>query len=80
MTMKAMYVRIRVTPGAKKESIERLSDTELKITVREKAERNMANMRVIALTAREFKVPASFVRIVNGHRSPTKLLRIGEGP
>ena len=71
-----MYVRVRVTPGAKKEKILKKNALEYDISVREKAERNLANGRVCELMAREFKVPLQAVRIVNGHRSHTKLLRI----
>ena len=71
-----MYIRARVTPDAKKEKIVKKKDGEYEIFVREKAERNMANRRICAIIAREFKVPAGAVRIVNGHRSGIKLMRI----
>lgn len=79
------YVHVKVTAGAKKEkfSPRRSQATGLEKTpdhfvasVKEKAERNMANARVIELVAEYFKVPKSKVRIINGHHHPSKLLVI----
>ncbi|OGI57397.1 hypothetical protein A3B85_00010 [Candidatus Nomurabacteria bacterium RIFCSPHIGHO2_02_FULL_37_13] len=60
----------------RRESFKQKSDDHFEISVREKAERNMANNRVLELVARHFQVPKSKVRIVNGHHSPSKLLII----
>lgn len=50
------------------------SADHFEISVKEKAERNMANTRVLELIAGYFKVPVSKVRIINGHRHPSKLI------
>lgn len=71
-----MYVRVHVQPGAKKEGFEPISDTEFHITVREKAERNMANDRVRELLARNLGLQEREVRLVSGHRSPNKIFDI----
>lgn len=68
------YIHVKVTAGAGKESFKQKSSDHFEIKVKEKAERNMANMRVIELVAEHFKVPKSKVRIVNGHHHPSKLL------
>lgn len=68
------YIHVKVTAGAKKESIKQKSEDHFGISVREKAENNMANRRVIELLAVYFKVSKNKIRIVNGHRSPSKLL------
>lgn len=68
------YIKVIVTAGSKKESIVEKSPDHFEISVREKAERNMANKRVIELLASHFKVPLGKVRIVNGHQHPHKLL------
>jgi uncharacterized protein YggU (UPF0235/DUF167 family) len=70
-----MYVRIDVTPDAKKERIERVSDTHYKIAVREPAERNLANGRVIDIV-RQLHPEARYVRLVSGHRSPRKIISV----
>lgn len=71
-----MYVRILVHPGAKKERVLQESESEYTISVREKAERNMANRRVIEIIADELRVPENRVKIISGHRSPRKIISI----
>ena len=71
-----MYVKARVTAGAKREEFSQESETHFSIAVREKAERNEANARVRELVALHFGVPAGKVRIVNGHQSPSKLIDV----
>ena len=82
-----MYVKVIVTPGAKKEKVvvtpsatrhKGGKEEILEISVREPAQRNFANTRVRELVAARFKVPLSAVRILSGHRSPHKLLSIDE--
>ena len=78
------YIHVKVTAGAGKEFFSpRLlqagqaeSEDHFEISVKEKAEKNLANARVLELVAKHFKVPRSKVRIVNGHRHPSKLLII----
>jgi uncharacterized protein YggU (UPF0235/DUF167 family) len=71
-----MYIKVKVTAGAKKETIEKLSDDHYKISVKQRAERNMANDRVIEILASIFSVNIKQVRIINGHHSPSKMLSI----
>jgi len=68
------YIHVKVTAGARKESFTKKDEDHFLILVRERAERNLANARVLELVAKHFKVPIKKVRIVNGHRSPSKLL------
>lgn len=71
-----MYLKVRATAGARKESFREESSTHFVIAVREKAERNEANQRIRELLAAHFAIPVERVRIVNGHQSPSKLLSI----
>ena len=71
-----MYIHVKVTAGARKESLVQKSEDHFEISVKEKAERNHANQRVIALLAKHFSVSAKNVRIVNGHHHPSKLIVI----
>jgi uncharacterized protein YggU (UPF0235/DUF167 family) len=78
-----VYIHLKVTAGAGKENFSpryggasKLSEDHFEVSVKQKAERNMANTRVLELVAKYFKVPVSKVRIVNGHRHPSKLLII----
>lgn len=71
-----MYVRASVTPSAKKELFKETGEGEFEISVREKAERNLANNRVRELIARHFSVSKGSVVIIAGHRSPKKVLSV----
>ena len=70
------YVHVKVKAGIKKESLKKKSEDHFEISVKEKAERNMANTRVLELVAEHFKVPINKVRIVNGHHHSSKLIVI----
>ena len=69
-----MYIKAKVVAGARKEKFLQISKDHFEITVREKAERNMANNRVFELVAMHFSVTKNKVRIINGHHSPSKML------
>lgn len=71
-----MYIKVNVIAGARKEIFEEKSKDHFKISVKEEAERNMANTRIIELVAEHFKIPKNKVRIVNGHHHPSKLLSL----
>ena len=68
------YIHVKVTAGVKKESFKQKNKDHFEISVKEKAEHNMANTRVLELIAEHFKVSPNKVRIINGHRHPSKLL------
>jgi len=72
------YVHVKVTAGARKETFSQKSEDHFEVSVREKAERNMANARVLELVAGHFAVSVSKVRIVNGHKHPSKLLVVDD--
>ena len=71
-----MYIKVRVTAGAKKETVKVESADKLIISVKEKAKENQANKRVLQLVADHLKVPIKKVKIINGHHSPSKLLEV----
>lgn len=78
-----MYIHVKVTAGARKESFsprqlagKPKSEDHFEISVKEKAEGNRANIRVLEILASHFMVPVSKVRIINGHHHPSKLLII----
>jgi len=71
-----MYVKVRVIAGAKKEEIISEKPNYFKIFVREKAELNRANRRVLEIVAAQYRVVPAKVRIVSGHHSPSKLLSV----
>ncbi|MFZ1020089.1 MAG: DUF167 family protein [Minisyncoccia bacterium] len=68
------YIHVKVVSSASQELFRQKSKDHFEIFVKEKAERNMANARVIQLLALHFKVAKLKIRIVNGHHHPSKLL------
>lgn len=70
-----MYIKVKVTPGAKKEVFERVSDDFFIIKVKEKAENNRANKRVLELVGSVY--PNKPIRIISGHHSPSKIISVG---
>lgn len=71
-----MYVKVRVYPGMKKESIIKTDEDAFEIITKAPAERNLANIRVRELIAMQYEVPVSAVRFVTGHHSPSKILEV----
>lgn len=73
--MGGMYLKVFVTPGARRESVEEKGDM-LVITVREPAEGNRANTRVRELVALRFSASVAQVRILTGHHSRGKMISV----
>ena len=71
-----MYIRVNAIPGAKKELIKRVAHDRYHISVRQVAERNMANNRIRELLAMDLGLPEGSVRLVSGHRSPHKIFSV----
>lgn len=69
-----MYIHVRIKTKQKEESIEKISETKYKVSVREEAKQNMANKKMIELVQRYFD--KADVKIVSGHHAPTKILSI----
>lgn len=71
-----MLVHIKIYPEAKKDSVDAKSDNAFIVKVREKAERNAANIKMRALLAEYFKVDLGKVKIITGHHAPSKIVEI----
>lgn len=74
-----MYIRVRVNAGAKKESFAQEREDSFLISVKEPAEQNRANTRVLELMASHFGILPKQIRIISGHHSPGKILSIPDG-
>lgn len=71
-----MYIRVQATPRAKREQVIFDAPDQYRIFVKEPAERNLANTRIRELLARECQVSLHSVRLISGHRSPSKIFSI----
>lgn len=71
-----MYIKVRVYPKSKKEIFQRKDENHFVIFVKEKAEKNNANKRILEILGEYFGIEAKKIKIVNGHHSPSKLLSV----
>lgn len=71
-----MYLRISVVLGAKKESVQKLSENKWLISAKQPAEQNLANNRVCTLIARELHVTPAQVRTLTGHCNRVKMIAV----
>jgi uncharacterized protein YggU (UPF0235/DUF167 family) len=71
-----MYIKVRVKADSRAESVIQESKDHYVISVKEKAERNLANKRIIEILKEEF--PNRLIRIIHGHKGPSKLIAVDE--
>ena len=69
-----MFIKIKVAAGSKKEKVEKKSDDLYLISVKEEAERNMANKRILEIMRALY--PNQSVRLVKGQRSSAKMVEV----
>lgn len=60
-----MIIHIKLKPGAKKEEVVKISDTEYHIALKEPARDNKANLRLINILSKQLKIPFSRIDIKN---------------
>lgn len=70
-----MYIHVKAHPKSKKAVVEKLKEDHFEIWVKEPAEKNLANKKIIELLKNHFYESKS-VRLISGHHSPSKLFSI----
>jgi hypothetical protein len=60
-----MIIKVKVKPNSKDEKIEKISDEEYIVSVKEPAEDNKANIRLINLLSKELNVSYKDIKIKN---------------
>jgi len=68
-----MIIEVKVRPNSKEQEIVKISENEYKISLKEKAEDNKANIELLKLLKRQFDKE---VRIVKGLKSRNKIVEI----
>ena len=69
-----MYIKLKVITDSKKELIEKISEDTFRVYVKEPAEMNRANSRILTLMKEYFKT--NDVRLISGHHSPAKIIAV----
>lgn len=73
-----MKIGVKVIPGAKIEQVQPSIGDDLKIWVKGQPKEGKANLSVITILAKHFKVSKRQVKIVTGHKSRNKIIEIIE--
>jgi uncharacterized protein YggU (UPF0235/DUF167 family) len=73
-----MYLKVRAHPGAKEEKVVERPDGSLEIWTRAPAERGLANRRILEIVRQRAGNPDGGARLVSGHTSPAKIVRVGK--
>ena len=71
-----MRISIKAKAGAKKESVEKLSDNEFVVSVKEPPIDGRANWAICRAVADYFGVSPSRVNVISGQSSKNKILEI----
>jgi len=69
-----MKIKIKAKPNSKEEKIEKISDSEYIVSVKEPPVKGLANKAIIRVLADYFNVPKYQIRIVSGFTSRDKIL------
>lgn len=65
---------MKVEVGAKKEEILEVKKDTFHIKVKEKAENNLANDKILKILKNQFYKDAKNLKIVSGHHKPSKMI------
>ena len=71
-----MIINIKVKPNSKKQEIVKIDNSKYLISLKEKPENNKANIELIKLLKKYFKVDSNDIKIIKGLRSKNKLVEI----
>jgi uncharacterized protein YggU (UPF0235/DUF167 family) len=69
-----MFIKIKVKTGSRTEKVEKKAEDLYFVSVKEEAERNMANRRVLGIFREMF--PGKRVNLVKGHHSSSKMIEV----
>jgi len=68
-----MIINIKVKPGSSEQKIKKISETEYEIKLKEKAENNKANLKLIRLLKKYFNAE---IKIKSGLKSRKKIVEV----
>ena len=71
-----MRINVKARPNAKEEKVEKVSETEFVVSVKEPPVKGMANRAIINALAIYFGIGSVRVKIVSGYTSRQKVVEI----
>ncbi len=72
-----MIVNIKVKPQSRKQEIVKVNCNEYIVSLKSAPEDNKANMELLKLLKKYFKVEVQDIKIIKGKASKNKLVKIG---
>ena len=69
-----MKINIRVFPNSKNKKINIISEKEIEIYFRQKAENNLANKKVLEIVSEIYSKNINEVKIISGYKKKEKIL------
>lgn len=71
-----MFIKVKVFPDSKKERVQQNRPDSFHVYTREPAKDTLANRRMLEMMVEFLNKPPGSLRIVKGHTSPSKILKI----
>jgi len=71
-----MRIIVKARPNSKREEVQKISETEYVVSVKEPPVKGKANDAIRNALAVYFKTGSSFVKIISGHTSRNKVIEI----
>ena len=71
-----MRINVKAKPNSKEDKVEKISDTEFIVSVKEIPVQGRANRAIIRVLAEYFDIPLSRIRIISGHISRQKVVEV----
>ncbi len=71
-----MFIKVKVTPGSKKEEVIKKSADSLEVKVKEKPEKGQANKAVILALSEHFNISKEKIRPIRGAKKRNKMFEI----
>lgn len=72
-----MYIHVKVITNSRKETITKEGDVHYVMHIRQPAERNLANKRIIEIISVLYPT-MKYIRIISGHHSSSKIISVEE--
>lgn len=71
-----MRINVKARPNSKEEKVEKISDTEFVVSVKEPPVQGKANRAIINALAVHFGIASARIKIVSGYTSRQKVVEI----
>ena len=71
-----MRINVKAKPNAYEEKVEKISDSEFAVSVKEPPVNGLANRAIIKALADYFGISQLRIRIISGHTSRQKIIEI----